>query len=180
MWQHCSDTLTLYDVLRMPHRQADCYRFLAKQAQKDKNWVQAEAYCGKAIEIVETEKVDKDHAGSAYFTLAEVLARQGKQDAAKIQYEIAFRLLNPGAERATTALQLGLLANAGKQYAQAKVYLTESLTWAEKNPAVIAPRVKAGIFFELGDAFLQDQPCDPCMISRKSQRSHIYLLLSIS
>jgi hypothetical protein len=50
------------------------------------------------------------------------------------------------------------LANAGKLYTQAKAYLTESLTWAEENPADVAPRVKAGMFFELGDAFLQDRP----------------------
>jgi hypothetical protein len=54
--------------------------------------------------------VDKDHAGGVYFALAEVLARQGKRDAAKKQYETAFRFLNPGAERATTAFQLGLLS----------------------------------------------------------------------
>ena len=164
---HCSNALTLYDVLQMPHRKADCYCFLAKQAQKDKNWIQAEAYCSKAIEIVETEEVDKDHAGRAYFAMAEVLARQGKRNAAKIQYEIAFQLLNPGAERATTAFQLGLLANVGKLYTQAKAYLTESLTWAEENPADIAPHVKAGLFFELGDAFLQDRPYDLSVAERR-------------
>jgi tetratricopeptide (TPR) repeat protein len=162
-----SDALTLYDALQMPHRKADCYRFLAKQAQKDTNWVQAEAYCSKAIEIVETEGVDKDHAGGAYFALAEVLARQGKRDAAKKQYETAFRFLNPGAERATTAFQLGLLANAAKRYTQAKVYLTESLTWAEENPAHIAPHDKAGMLYELGVAFLQDRPYDLHVAERR-------------
>ena len=161
MRRHCSDALRGYTLLRMPHKEADCYCFLAKVAKKDKDWVQAEEYCRKAIEIVVTAKVDNDYAGHAYFALAEVLAAQSKKEDAKAQYEIALKFLKPGPDRAVTTLQLGLIANAGGKHREAKEYLSSSLTWYEKNSTDL--HVKAGILFGLGDAFLQDQPFDLCM-----------------
>ena len=99
---------------------------LPKWQRRTRIWTKLRHIAVEAIEVVEAEKVDSGHAGHAYFHYAQALVAQRKKDAAKAQYEIAYKLLNSGGlDHANTALQLGIFADTEKRWRDVKGYLTE-------------------------------------------------------